>query len=320
MKNNKNNSEMLCSRRFFLGSMSAVIAGLALGPLNSSNIMASPGGNEAPVIGLALGSGGASGLAHIPMLEVFDQLKIKPAIIAGSSIGSIIGALYASGLSGMEIRDIVSDFSGSDMESLKALIHGHSGLKILDLLKFDLDAGGLVDSQGFLNFLKQKISFSTFEDLPIAFKVVAADYWKREQVVLETGEIIPAIKASMAVPGLFAPVTHEGRLLVDGGTVNPLPYDLLEGKCDIVVAIDVSGAKTINEADKPGFTDLIFNTFEIMQQAIIQQKLKHQNPDIYIKPEIKDIRLLHFYRSREIFEQAAPAAELLKKQLAAYIS
>jgi NTE family protein len=317
--NELNNKETRCSRRYFLGSASVFVAGLALGPLAGTKAMSTPGNGDIPSIGLALGSGGATGLAHIPMLEVFDELGIKPSIIAGASIGSIIGAMYASGLSGKDIRGVVNDFSGTDMESLKALIHGHSGLKIMDLLKFDFDDGGLLDSQGFLNFLKQKIRAATFEELTIPFKVVAADYWKREQVVFETGELIPAVKASMAVPGLFAPVAYEDRLLVDGGTINPLPYDLLQGKCDIVAAIDVSGAKTIDGNEKPGLTDSLFNTFEIMQQAIIQQKINNHKPDIYIKPDIKDVRLLHFHRAQEIFDQAKPAAEDFKTKLAGYL-
>ena len=296
------------------------MAGLALGPLTSSEIFASSGEKDAFSIGLALGSGGASGLAHIPMLEVFDELGIKPSIIAGSSIGSVVGALYASGMSGKEIRDIVSEFSGSDMQVFRTLIRGDSGLELMDLLRFDLDAGGLVDSQGFLNFLKQKIRYSRFEELPIRLKVVAADYWKRSQVVFQAGEIIPAVRSSMAVPGLFAPVAFEDRLLIDGGTVNPLPYDLLEGECDIIAAIDVSGGESIDETKKPDFTDALFNTFEIMQQAIIDQKMKLFEPDIYIRPDIKDIRLLHFHRSEEIFQQAAPAVEELKSKLAEYLS
>ena len=307
-----------CSRRCFLGSISMTVAGLALGPLTGARVIASSKEDNVPSIGLALGSGGASGLAHILMLEVFDELGIKPSVIAGSSIGSIIGALYASGLSGKEIRDIVSEFSGSDMEVFRTLIRGDSGLELMDLLKFDLDAGGLVDSQGFLNFLKQKIDHSTFEELPIRLKVVAADYRKRTQVVFETGELIPAVRSSMAVPGLFAPVVFEDRLLVDGGTVNPLPYDLLEGECDIMVAIDVGG-ESVDGTKKPDFTDVLFNTFEIMQQAITCQKMKYLKPDIYIRPDIKDIRLLHFHRSQEIFEQAGPGAEELKTELAGYL-
>ncbi|MFP4236605.1 MAG: patatin-like phospholipase family protein [Desulfonatronovibrio sp.] len=308
-------SKLVASRRDFLGYVSVSAAGLVLAPLNTSARSDESSSSDRPSIGLALGSGGASGLAHIVMLEVFDELDIKPSIIAGSSIGSIIGALYASGLSGKEIRDIVLQFSGSDMEAFRTLIQGDSGLELMDLLKVDLDAGGLLDTQGFLNFLKEKIRVNTFEDLPIPLVVAAADYWKQKQVVIDSGDIVQAVKASMAVPGLFAPVAWQDRLLVDGGTVNPLPYDLVADKCDVVVAIDVSGGITPKKRDKPNFSDSLFNSFDIMQQAIIHQKLKYQQPDIYIRPEIKDIRMLHFHRSPEIFEQAAPAAGELRNKL-----
>ncbi|MFP4128226.1 MAG: patatin-like phospholipase family protein [Desulfonatronovibrio sp.] len=308
-------SKLVASRRDFLGYVSVSAAGLVLAPLNTSARSDESSSSDRPSIGLALGSGGASGLAHIVMLEVFDELDIKPSIIAGSSIGSIIGALYASGLSGKEIRDIVLQFSGSDMEAFRTLIQGDSGLELMDLLKVDLDAGGLLDTQGFLNFLKEKIRVNTFEELPIPLVVAAADYWKQKQVVIDSGDIVQAVKASMAVPGLFAPVAWQDRLLVDGGTVNPLPYDLVADKCDVVVAIDVSGGITPKKRDKPNFSDSLFNSFDIMQQAIIHQKLKYQQPDIYIRPEIKDIRMLHFHRSPEIFEQAAPAAGELRNKL-----
>ncbi|GAB6056925.1 hypothetical protein JCM31598_00420 [Desulfonatronum parangueonense] len=88
---------------------------------------------------------------------------------------------------------------------------------------------------------------------------MAADYWKREQVVLDQGPLIPAVKVSMAVPGLFAPVSLNGRLLVDGGTVNPLPFDLLQGKCDIIVAVDVSGDVAEPGEGKPDVLDSLFN-------------------------------------------------------------
>ncbi len=311
MKQPKNHNGTNLSRRSFL----TALACLVLGPGGSGQAAASSGNERDPFLGLALGSGGAAGLAHIPMLEVMDELGIKPCVIAGCSIGSIIGALYSSGLSGREIRHIVQEFSGSDMEVLSALVRGDSGLKIMDLLRLDLDAGGLLDAHGFLKFLKQKIRFSTFEELPIPLKVVAADYWKREQVVLETGDIIPAVNASMAVPGLFAPVSLGERLLVDGGTVNPLPYDLLKGECRHIAAIDVSGGKPDEQTDLPDLTDSLFNAFEIMQQAIVQEKMKRLEPDIYIRPEIRDVRLLHFHKSREVFEQAAPAVEEFKSEL-----
>ena len=274
---------------------------------------------EKITVGLALGSGGAGGLAHIPMLEVLDELDIVPRMISGSSIGAVIGALYASGLSGAELRRLMTDFSSEDRHILRSLVQGSAGLSLFDLLRPDLVNGGLLDTQGFLDFLHEKIQVSTFEELAIPLKIVAADYWKREQVVLDQGPLIPAVKASMAVPGLFAPVALNGRLLVDGGTVNPLPFDLLQGQCDLIVAVDVSGEAAEPAENKPDVLDSLFNTFEIMQRAIVTEKMKHTRPDILIQPKTSGIRLLHFHKAEQIFAQSASAAEELKSALRGFL-
>lgn len=307
----------LISRRSFLAASVTAAVASPFGGLSKGQVFAAASEERPQVrsVGLALGSGGANGLAHIPMLEVFDALGIVPRIIAGSSIGAIIGALYASGLSGAELRRLTTDFAPEDRSIMRTLIQGSSGLRPMDLIRLDLDDGGLLDSTGFLSFLQEKIQVSTFEELKIPLKLVAADYWKRDQVVLDQGPLIPAIKASMAVPGLFAPVPLNGGLLVDGGTVNPLPFDLLEAECDLIVAVDVSGSAKEKAAAKPDVLEALFNTFEIMQQAITTQKMRCSQPDILIRPETTNIRLLHFHKAEQIFSQSASAAEELKKAL-----
>lgn len=270
------------------------------------------GENEQPSIGLALGSGGAVGLAHIAMLQVFDDLDIKPKRIAGTSIGAIIGALYASGLSASEIRDIFDDFAGSSLDVLSELMDDEIDLEIGDLLHVDISSGGLLDPSGFLRYLSSKTDVSTFAELDIPLSVVATDYWTGETVVLESGDLFEAIRASMAVPGLFAPLKQEGRLLIDGGTSDPLPWDQLKACCDLTVAIDVSGSRTRSADGQASLLDLLFNTFEIMQQSVIAERLRHSKPDIYIKPDISGIRLLHFNRIETILEQAEPAARELR--------
>lgn len=267
-------------------------------------------------IGLALGSGGATGLAHIAVLETLDEMAARPAVITGSSIGAIIGALYASGLSGRDIRQIFEDFSGSEFNMVTELAWGDADLGLSSLFDTDLDHGGLLSSDGLMTFLEDKIEARTFAQLDIPLKVVATDFWTGEQIVIESGELLPALQASMAVPGLFSPEHRDDKLLIDGGTVNPLPYDLLTGACDIVIAIDVSGSRSRLKADETGPTDVIFNSFEIMQQAITTEKMKHIQPDIYVRPDVKDIRLLHFNRIGEILDQAQPAAETMRQELA----
>jgi len=268
-----------------------------------------------PTIGIALGAGGANGLAHILMLEVLDEMGVKPQCIAGSSIGAIIGALYAAGMSGKQIRELVEQFIISPDEPLLEKLVSKDALRWVEFIEIDLGSGGILNSEGFIAFLYDTLKPRTFEQLQIPLKVVAADLWRREQVVLQSGELLPAIKASMALPGVFQPVVRNKRVLVDGGTVNPVPYDLLMGECDLVIGIDVSGERTPPKEPAPDYFATVFNSAKVMQQAIMSEKLSHQTPAIYIKPRIIDIRALEFYRAEEVFAQAAPARQELKQRL-----
>ena len=263
-------------------------------------------------IGLALGSGGASGLAHIAMLQVFDDLAIRPRMIAGTSIGAVIGALYASGLSAQEIRAIFDEFGGSSLDAMSALMGDDVDLDLGKLLTFDVSNGGLIDQSAFLRFLASKTTAKTFADLEIPLKVVATDYWSGETIVLDSGDLFEAVDASMAVPGLFAPLKRDERLLIDGGTSDPLPWNQLTGCCDLIVAVDVSGSRRHSADGLAPLLEVLFNTFEIMQQSIVAEKMRHGAPDIYIKPDISGIRLLHFNRIETILEQAEPAARQLR--------
>ncbi len=269
-----------------------------------------------PTIGLALGSGGANGLAHIAMLQVFDELDIVPDRITGTSIGAVIGGLYAAGLSADEILDIFDDVAGSPLDALSGL--AGSELDLAGLLQLGLNDGGLLDSGGFLRFLAGHTQARRFEELRIPLTVVATDYWTGDSVALDEGQLFPAIESSMAVPGLFAPVPHGERLLIDGGTSNPLPFDLLQDKVDLVIAVDVTGNRRTEDDEAPGITDMLFNTFQIMQQSLTAKAVRHAPPDIYLKPEAGDVRLLHFNRIHEILDQAEPAADELRERLVAW--
>ena len=119
----------------------------------------------------------------------------------------------------------------------------------------------------------------------------------------------------MAVPGLFSPVQLGKRLLIDGGTSNPLPFDHLVKRHELTIAIDVTGSREYRGNKQTDWMEMFFSTFEIMQQSIIAVRKENSRPDIYIKPDIQDVRLLHFNRIESIMEQAAPAAEQLRKEL-----
>ena len=264
-------------------------------------------------IGLALGSGGAAGLAHIAMLEVFDDLETAPSMIAGTSIGAVIGALYAAGLDAARIRALFEEFGGSGLDALSELAGGDNGLDLRDVMNLDLEHGGLVDPAGFIEFLAAQTDVQRFEDLRIPLEVVATDYWTGRTVILDDGDLFEAVQASMAVPGLFSPVRNGERLLIDGGTTNPLPVDRLRARCRTVIAVDVSGARP-QPGDEAGenVSDLLFGSFELMQQALIRQARLTDPPDLYLRPEIRGVRLLHFNRIDRVLAQAAPGAERLR--------
>jgi NTE family protein len=274
-----------------------------------------PPSKNAARVGIALGAGGANGLAHILMLEVLDELGIRPHRIAGSSIGAIIGALYAAGMSATKIRGLVEQFIISPEEKLTEEMLERDALRWIEFIEIDLGHGGLLSSEGFIAFLYDTLHVDAFEELVIPLKVVAANLWERNQVTLEAGPLLPAIKASMALPGVFEPVVLDDRVLIDGGTVNPVPYDLLMADCDLVIGIDASGLRTPPPEGEAGYFATIFASTKVMQQAIMAEKLRHQAPDIYIRPPVTDIRALEFYRAREVFEQAAPARDELKRRL-----
>ena len=265
-------------------------------------------------LGIALGGGGAKGLANIAMLEVVDEFGLDIHQIAGTSIGAIIGVLYASGYSGREIRYIVSQMSYMEGDEFLQTIKDKQIFRWFQYLDVDWRGNALLKADAFMNDLMIDVRCSTFDDLRCQLKVVAADFWKRDQVVLESGDIRQAVHASMALPGIFVPVVIENQVLIDGGSVNPVPFDILDD-ADFKIAVNVMGNRTESEDLIPSFFEAVFNTFQIMQATILKQKLQECPPDIFISPEIVDIQMLEFYRADEIFKQAESAKESLRRQL-----
>jgi len=268
-------------------------------------------------VGLALGGGGVRGLAHISILEAIDELGIRPSIVAGTSMGAVVGALYASGMSGREIKERIKRHIILKDDTWHDVIEKRSDLlKWVSAFSAEFSRGGLIKTEGFLKYLFNEIKKSTFEELEIPLLVIAADYWTAEEFVFETGDLLPAIQASMAVPGVFAPVSIAGRVLVDGGVVNLVPYDHLLGRVDITIAVDVSGTRAHKAKEVPNAIESVLGAFDIMQTAAVAEKMKYRKPDIYVRPEISGVRILEFNKTEEVFLQAAPAVEVFKKKLA----
>jgi NTE family protein len=268
-----------------------------------------------PGVCLALGSGGARGLAHVLMLDVLDELGIRPRRIAGSSIGAVMGVLYAAGLSARDIRGIIDTLTVSGDESWFDAVFSEDVVRWAEFVELTTRRGGLLEAAAFIDFLREKTGCERFEDLQIPLQVVATDFWSREQVVFDSGPLWPAVRASMTMPGLFAPVEYRGRILVDGGLVNPVPYDVFPGGCEITVAVDVLGTRTPQGSPIPSYFDTSFNTFQIMQASIVEAKLAHGRPDIFLRPDTRDVRVLEFYRFEEIFREARPEQARMRKEL-----
>jgi NTE family protein len=268
-------------------------------------------------IGLTLGGGGAKGFAHIPILEAFDELGIKPCCITGTSIGAILGGLYASGHSAADIVAMIEQLIAPRNSSFKDLITNRDSFKFLELIDphFSFKPKGLIKGEKFLNFLYEQMQVSTFEELKIPLKTVATDFWRKEQVVFDSGDVLPAMRASMALPYMFTPVIIDDRVLVDGGLVNNVPHDLLDPSCEIRIAVDIMGNSSTPTNKIPSPMDAIFNTYQVMMDSMAQHKLKHHPVDIYVRPPLMDIDLLDFHKAEAIYDQALPAKEGFKRQL-----
>ena len=296
------------TRRDFLGLALAATASTTLGWSCSRS-------EQGKSIGLALGAGGARGLAHIPIVEQLDELGVRPDRLAGCSMGSVIGVLYASGLPGKAIRALIDEFVLRKSEIFNGTASRWEAFRWLDFVVPELGNGGLLSTEKFVHFILDSINRTTFEALEIPLKIVAADFWRREQVVFERGELMPALQASIAIPGLFSPIVHQGRVLIDGSAANPLPYDLLLDECDITVAVDVQGIWTPDEDLTPSLFDAAMGASLIMQKSIIREQLKRQPPTIYLAPELHDIRVLDFDKADTIYQQTVPSKERLRQQL-----
>ena len=273
------------------------------------------GWSREPRVGLALGGGGAKGLAHILMLETLDELGIRPQVMAGTSIGAIIGALYASGLSGKDIRAQVEQFFVDQSEAERSLFAMPKSIRWLDFIDPMLASGGLLDSEDFITWLGEVLPVKNFRHLEIPLTVVTAELLTGKEVNISAGALLPALQASMAVPGVFPPVQIDGYSLVDGGVANPLPYDRIQDDCDIVIAIDVSGNNDLEDGETLSSMGVLLQSFTSMSRNILLEKLKRQPPDVYVQPNIRNVKILEFYRAREIFEQARPAQQHLVKEL-----
>ncbi len=264
--------------------------------------------------GLALGSGGARGLSHIVILEAFDELGVRPAIVSGSSIGALIGAAYCAGLTAREIRERFNELLHSEPAKILSFYKNSEYLNLLEFIDLGVKQGGLIKGNKFIAFYAETLKVKTFEELKIPLKVVATNYFTREQSVFDSGELYAPIKASYSVPGLFAPVQINKNYYADGGMVNPLPYDIIEHLVDYTVAVDITPPVTSPETEEtPPIFETLFASFQIMQNSILKIKLKISQPDLIVNPNVGNVRMLEFLKSKYIFDETKKAKEKVKR-------
>jgi NTE family protein len=266
-------------------------------------------------IGLALGGGGVRGLAHARALDILDDEGFRPSAIAGTSMGAIVGALYASGLSGRDILDLVDRHVIQRGDGLREIVRKKDSLfKWLSALRPSWE-GGLLKAEGVLSLLIDEIPSRTFEELAIPLRVVATDFRRGEAVLFESGELIPALTASMAIPGIFAPVEHEGRRLVDGGLVDNLPYHVLPDDCDRTIAIDVGSSPETRGGEDPGIVDAILGMFDIMLERQTAARLAEAPPTLLVHPTFRGIRILEFEKIENVLDQAEETMEEFRREI-----
>lgn len=266
-----------------------------------------------PRIGVALGGGSARGLAHIPIIEAMDELGLHPALIAGTSIGALIGAGWANRMTGKALRahalDVLSDFP--TVASRLWSTHTRDMRKLLAQgISLQLDSEDVVDA-----FLPKGFPLD-FRELRTPLNVVATDFWAWHQVVYDTGKLRPAIAASICVPSLFRPIRYEGRLLVDGGVVNPLPLDLAAIGTDLLIGIDVNGEPILPTKPRvPSPLDVGLGASQIMTQQLTSQMMAAFPPDIYVRPHVQAIPAYEFWRVKEVIAAGDRDKERFKRQL-----
>ncbi|MCO5107670.1 MAG: patatin-like phospholipase family protein [Burkholderiaceae bacterium] len=285
-------------------------------------------------IGVALGSGSARGLAHIGVMRAIVEAGIEVDVVAGTSMGAFVGAIFAAG----KLDRLEAEFRGLDWGSIAAL---------LDPV---FPRSGLIDGRRIGDFMRSQVGIERVEDLPVPFRAIATDIGSGEAVAIGRGDLIEAVRASIAVPGIFTPVRSDGRILVDGGLVEPVPVSAARALgAELVIAVDLNhdivpersarvaqesapGAlaqvvtQVLSSLDSlrspalaqfrewlereplPGIFDVLLASIYIMQARITQATLERDRPEILVQPALGAVRFMAFDRAEEIVEAGYRAA------------
>ncbi len=275
--------------------------------------------NRRPLqIGMALGGGSARGWAHIGIIHALEEIGIKPEIVCGCSIGSLVGASYAAG----------------NLKKLESWVRSLTTRTVVSFLELDFSFKGFVDAERLQTFLNQNVCDEKmqFADLSKQFATVSTDLETGREIWFTQGSVLNAVWASISLPGLFPPIQSQGRWLVDGGLVNPVPVSVCHALgADIVIAVNLNGdivgkhfthkrhdsaitqaiktfsnslfTKTKSKERPPGLFDTIAGSFNITQDRITRSRMAGEPPDIILSPKLSHIGLLEFDRAVEAIEE-----------------
>ena len=290
-----------------------------------------------PKVGLVLGSGAARGWAHVGVIRALEGAGIRADVVCGTSIGALVGAVYAAGqldqfekwLLGMRVKDIVG------------------------LMDVSLNSG-MLKGERLMEFFRNNFIDRPIEQLAVPFAAVATDLRTGAEVWLREGSTVEAVRASIALPAVFTPVPRDGRTLVDGGLVNPVPVSLARAMgAELVIAVDLSSdilghhlnkdlpgenagssigewirklqenlgglipADLLEERRLPSMRDVVASSINIMQVRIARSRLAGDPPDVIVAPRLAHLGLFDFHRTREAIEEGRHAVEAVRHNLQA---
>lgn len=255
-------------------------------------------------IGIALGAGSARGWAHIGVLRALVKAGIRPRIVCGTSIGALVGAVYAN----------------DSLDALEDWVLGLTWRKVLGFFDFSFN-GGMLKGAKLIAHLDGHLLDRPIEDLALPFAAVATDLRSGREVWLREGRAADAVRASIALPGLFTPVEREGRLLVDGALVNPVPVSLCRAMgADFVIGVDLgsnAAGRHVRQsrAREPGMIEVLAESINIMQVRITRSRLAGEPADALVMPQLGSLGSLDYHRAAESIEEGRAAAELALPQI-----
>ena len=258
-------------------------------------------------IGIALGAGSARGWAHIGVLQALSEAGIGPEVVCGTSIGALVGAAYA----------------GDKLTELEQWVKALTWRKVVSY--FDLSfSGGILKGSKLFDHLRGAVLEHRIEDLKRPFAAVATDVVSGREVWLRDGPVADAVRASIALPGLFTPLAIGDRLLVDGALVNPVPVSLARAMdAELVIAVDLSsdlvgrsaGVRDDKAPKRPNMIEVLTSSLNIMSVRITRSRLAGEPADAVIQPRLWQVGLLEYHRGAEAIAEGRAAAELAIPQI-----